>query len=111
MSPDQYANNPFVQQLIKVNANFTTAFPNISRHMIRNIGDFRGLTMFLGDTAEFVVGLRTFSDDGTPMVCWSSGFDPIMALINLDKGCRDDRFVKDKKAIARASVSPVDDLL
>lgn len=109
MSPDQYASNPFVQRLIDVNQHFTASFPNISRHMLRNTEDFRGLTMFLGDTAEYVVGLRTFSPDGTPMVCWSSGFDPIMALLNLDKGCRDERFVVDKKAIARAQTLPPSD--
>lgn len=101
MSPDQYKNNPVVQRLIRTSGNLNAAFPSIAKYIVNYPEDFRGLTMFLGDTAEIVVGLRVFGEDGAPEVCWSSGNTPIEALMNLDSGIGNGKFrddpPKDKK--------------
>ena len=110
MSPDQYKTHPFVKRLLLSSNSITKGFPHLSVYMIDRPSDFRGLAMFLADSAEFVCGFRTFSDDGTPMVCWSSGDDPIMALINLDKGVGDGRFIVDKKALPVVKLKDPDEI-
>lgn len=102
MSPDQYKQHPFVKMMIKASSNLLEAIPEISYYLIHNPADFRGFTMFLGDQAEWVVGLRAYDGEGAPIVCWSSGDDPLLALLNLEKGLREHRFIKDKKAVERS---------
>ena len=106
MSPDQYKSHPFVKRLIQTTQGLTQALPHVARYLTDPQVDFRGLTMFQGDNAEFVVGLRSYDVDGAPSVCWSSGDDPLFALINLDKAIGDGRFYPDKKEIARQSGQP-----
>ena len=99
MSPDNYKRNPLVKQLIASSEGIASAFPHLARFLVREPESFRGLSMFIGDTADIVVGLRTFSDDGTPMILWSSGADPMFALINLNKACGAGNFKVDTKAV------------
>ena len=106
MSPDNYSKNPFVQRLLKADSGFSQAFPSLAQFMFRQPADFRGLTMFLGDSADVVVGLRAFDSDGSPTICWSSGEDVLIALVNLDKAVGEGRFRVDTKALNGSSVVP-----
>jgi len=99
MSPDNWKGNPVVAKLIKTQAGILEALPSLGKLMIGDDGSFRGLTVFLGDTAEFVVGVRTFGDDGSPMVLWSSGGTMLEALINTDRAVASGNFKVDKKAL------------
>lgn len=103
MSPDNYKSHPFVKRMVEASNAMTTAFPQLSHYLIHQVGDMRGLTMFVGDTAEYVVGLRAFNGVGEPVVCWSSGDDPLLALLNLEKALADHRWIIDKKAVARSA--------
>lgn len=109
MSPDNYATHPFVVRHKQAVTGFAQAFPNLSAYFLSRSSDFRGLTMFLGDTAEFVVGLRAFNSDGAPVIMWSSGEDPLMAFINLDKQVASGSFRIDKKALASSPPPPPTD--
>jgi len=102
---DQY-HSPYVARLIQGATGLSQGFPHLSSYLTEPEYGFRGLTMFLGDTADVVVGLRIFGDDGTPMVMWSSGDDALMALINLDKAVRNSDFKVDKKAAGVSSSPP-----
>lgn len=107
MSPDQYKNHPFIKRLISASTGFTQAFPYLAKYVTEHNADMRGLTMFQGDTNEWVIGLRSYDFDGQPTVCWSSGDDVLMAFINLDKCISDGKFYPDKKEIARQKKSGV----
>ena len=96
MSPDQWKNNPAIQQLINVSTNLDKALPHLCNYLIKQPNDFRGLTIFLGDTAEYVIGGRRFNDKGEPEVVWSSGPTPLDALINCEKAVLSDRWRLDK---------------
>lgn len=85
MSPDQYASNPVVQRLISAAEGIAKLLPNAAKYFTVAPTEFRGLTMFIGDNADVVIGLRIFDDDGQPVVIWGSGNDPLQALINLDQ--------------------------
>lgn len=84
MSPDQYAFTKELKAQLKRAEGFQKMFPNFAEYMLMYIADFRGITMFIGDNAEYVVGFRIFDGDGAPVVCWGSGTDPFSALINTD---------------------------
>lgn len=99
MSPDNWKSNPVVKRLIQTSTDFTSALPSLGKHMLAEDMSFRGLTMFIGDTADVVVGYRAFDDDGTPVVMWSSGSSVLEALINIDKAVGTGNFKVDKKAL------------
>ena len=83
MSPDNYEGHPFVQRVVAGSKGLAAGFPQLAKILLASPSDVRGLTLFLGDTNEYVVGLRTFGDDGTPMVCWSSGEDVLSQQVML----------------------------
>ena len=101
MSPDNHHRSPFVLRLQAATSALVGGFPHLALYLVDRPADCRGLTMFLGDTAEWVVGLRIFSDDGSPEVLWSSGDDPLIALINLDKAVGRGNFKVDKRAVTK----------
>lgn len=96
MSPDNWERNPVVVKLIKTASALTEALPNFCNLALADPTDFRGLTIFLGDTNDFVAGVRRFSDDGTPEVMWSSGTTVLECLINLDKKINAGKWREDK---------------
>lgn len=98
MSPDNHYQTPAA---VKAQAHATflkTNLPNIYRSVCLSATDFRGLTMFTGETDDIVVGLRYFNPDGIPCVRWSSGDDFITALANLNKALNRDDHYYDRKA-------------
>lgn len=92
MSPDQYYLTPKLKEFSRKAESFMELFPALAVYVIDRPNDFRGLTMFLGDTAEYVVGIRIYNGDGGPEVCWSSADDPLSALISLNKRVGDGQF-------------------
>lgn len=96
MSPDNWYSNPSVVRLIDASKGLVMAFPDLGYLLASAPDEVRGLSLFLGDTAEFVVGIKRFGDDGAPEVMWSSGSSPLEALINLDKGVRAGKWREDK---------------
>jgi len=98
MSPDNWKKNPYVQRPVTVSAGLSASLPHVAPYLVEPDSDFRGLTLFIGDTAEFVVGLRRFSDDGSPEVMWSSGYSVVEALINLDRAVSSGKWREDKSA-------------
>jgi len=85
MSPDQYKKNSGLLQRVNAYEHMKSAYPNLFDERKSRPDDFRGMTIFLGDSAELVAGWRYFNDDGSPMVVWSSGEDLPDLFYNLDK--------------------------
>lgn len=108
MSPDNHYSSTYVKRLVSASTNLTAAFPHLAKLLLDNSADFRGLTIFLGDTADFVIGVRVFGEDGAPMVLWSSGDDPLVALLNVDKGLARGIFKVDKRAVLPPVPPPPD---
>lgn len=98
MSPDQYLELPIIRKMLKATAGLVEAFPSLGKYLVADPSDVRGMTLFLGDSNEYVVGLRIFGDDGSPMIMWSSGGTVLEALMNLDRAVATGNFKKDKKA-------------
>lgn len=103
MSPDQYKSHPFVKRMVEAATAIEKAFPQLAHYLIHSDRDLRGFTMFQGDKADYVIGLRCWDSDGSPIVCWSSGDDPLLAFLNLEKALAEHRFIVDKKALAMAT--------
>lgn len=103
MSPDNWKSNPIVVRLVKTTSGITEALPNVAKILLADDSQFRGLSMFIGDNADVVIGFRIFGDDGTPEVLWSSGNSVLEALINLDKAVGSGNFKVDKKALSPVS--------
>lgn len=85
MSPDQYTGNKALQQRNRSYEFLSKAYPNLFTSSSSDHLEFRGLTVFLGDTADYVGGWKWFADDGTPMVVWASGEDLPDCLYSLDR--------------------------
>jgi len=96
MSRDNWEHSPVVRRLIDASAGFSKAFPSLANLFIDSPADFRGFTMFLGDTNEVVAGLRRFGDDGALEILWSSGASPVECLINLDRAVASGKWREDK---------------
>lgn len=99
MSPDNWARNPIVVRIMESAASLSKAFPSLAELLLAEPTDFAGITIFLGDTNEFVCGLRRFDHEGTPQILWSSGTSPLECLINTDKAVRSGKWRLDTKAI------------
>lgn len=97
MSPDNWKSNPVVKRLLETQASLGTALPHFASLALTEYPDFTGLSIFLGDTNEFVVGVRKTDDDGTPMVLWSSGSSVLECLINMDKALAGGKWRVDKR--------------
>jgi len=102
MSPDQYIQLPIFKKMLKATTGLVEGFPSLGKLLVSDPSDVRGLTLFLGDTAEYVVGLRVFGDDGAPMIMWSSGGTILEALMNLDRAVATGNFKSDQKAVPPA---------
>lgn len=98
MSPDNYYQSPAAVKAQAHAAFLQTNLPNLYRSVCVSATDFRGLSMFIGETDDVVVGLRYFNDDGIPCVRWSSGDDFIVALANLNKALGTEGHYIDRKA-------------
>lgn len=59
---------------------------------------FRGLTVFLGDNNNVVIGLKRFSPEGELQIMWTSGSDLIQALMQLEDSLRIGKWRLDKRA-------------
>jgi len=73
------------------------AFPSLTNFLTHADGPFRGLTAFLGDNNNVVMGIKRFADDGTPEIIWTSGQDPLVALMELDNALRVGKWKVDKR--------------
>lgn len=99
MSRRSVPESPVVARWQELIGCFTTVCPHLAPYFGKRSSDFRGLSAFIGEAGDTVVGFRIFSDDGSPQVCWSSGEDLFFALLNLDRAVGGGRFRPDKKAI------------
>lgn len=97
MSPDQYYKNPKAARLQSVARFFVEALPELAFYVLDHPSDFVGVTAFLGEGGDIVVGFRVFGNEGQPLICWTSGDDFVDALVNLDKKVGSGGFKKDKK--------------
>lgn len=96
MSPDNYYTSPKATKLEVVARSLSISLPALSAYLVKRPQDCRGLTLFLGDGSDWVIGLRIFTDDGSPAVCWASGDDPIEAIYALEQRIKRDEFKPDK---------------
>lgn len=96
MSRDQDYMSPEIKLLIEGGKLFKMLWPELWKFVVVHPADFRGLTVFLGDDANMVVGFRYFNDDGLPMICWGSGPDYFLAMRNVDRRLAQDKGKEDK---------------
>lgn len=92
----------FLETLFKVHIEkaglLEEALPNIAPYLLEAQATFRGMTMFRGDTQDWIVGIRALDHYGKPVICWGSGRTPLEALMNVDVRVGDNAFKIDKKA-------------
>lgn len=55
-----------------------------------------GLSIFLGDSNDWVGCVRAFDSEGAPVICWSSGNDVVSCLMNLDRALEYPKWKPDK---------------
>ena len=104
MSPDNWHSSPAVRRLVDASANLSKAVPHIAPYFTTRESDLRGLTLFLGDTNDYVIGLKRFGDDGSLEIIWSSGATALECLTNLDKAVQGGKWREDKRALAAPPV-------
>lgn len=75
----------------------SVAVPRLVKAALDEEHSFRGLTVFLGDNANVVIGLKRFHENGEAQVLWTSGRDLIDALVMLEEGLRVDAWKIDKR--------------
>ena len=94
----------FLESLFKVHIEkaglLEEALPNIAPYFLEAQATFRGMTMFRGDTQDWIVGIRAIDHYGKHVICWGSGRTPLEALMNVDIRVGDQAFKEDKKAPA-----------
>ena len=90
-------NSPIILKRIEDEENFLVALPALAKLTLDPEGGFRGLTCFLGDGANVVVGVKRFNSDGDAQVIWSSGSDFLDALLNLCDAVRSGKWRIDKR--------------
>jgi len=98
MSMDNWYISPAMKKYISLSQVIHEQLPTLHPYLVNHDGSFRGFTMFLGDSADVVVGLKTFGEDGSPLICWGSGDSPMEALLNIEKRVSSGALKMDKKA-------------
>ena len=73
-----------VEQRLNKEEDFRIFSPKLAAFTLDPEEGFRGLTVFLGDTNNVVVGIKRFDFDGQAEVMWTSGLDLLDALVNLE---------------------------
>jgi hypothetical protein len=93
---------PAFKRYFDVHDNLITVLKYLTPALLDEKDTFRGLTMFQGDNNAYVVGVKRWGFDGRPEIIWSSGKDPLDALIAVDLAIKTGSWKVDKRAEGKA---------
>lgn len=88
---------PRVRQLLERETAFRQAFPQLYAFLSTHEADFRGLSLLIGNQGGFLLVLKKFDDDGTPIVAFANGETPLDALFASEGCLAAGRFRPDKR--------------
>lgn len=89
--------SPHLTAYMNAHEVLASAFPSLMSTILDEDNPFDGITMFLGDNANVVVGLRRWGADGVNEVMWSSGDDFIAAMLALSQACNKGKWKVNKR--------------
>jgi len=75
----------YIVERLENEERFAMSHPQIFKLLNSDQFSFRGLTCFIGDNNDCVVGLKAFAEEGQAVIMWSSGTDLIEAFKHLNQ--------------------------
>ena len=75
---------------------FEVAIPDVGSLLLRNAEDFERILIRNRGDGDWIGVLKAFSGDGTPIVCFGTGYDAITCLLSLNTSVRKGKWREDK---------------
>ena len=98
MSPDNHSLPPGFRRWLDCAGALSGISNELGRLANEEQSDFRGWSVMLGSAGDYLCIVRRYDADGAPVILFSSGDDPLSAMMNVDKVLAARGYRPDKKA-------------